>query len=47
MIRSYRGRLPKIHPSAYVDLSAQVIGDVEIGENSSAWMCTVLRGDVH
>ena len=47
MIRSYRGLLPKVHSSAYVDLSAQVIGDVEIGENSSIWMCTVLRGDVN
>jgi carbonic anhydrase/acetyltransferase-like protein (isoleucine patch superfamily) len=32
---------------AYIDDSAQVIGDVEIGEESSVWMCTVLRGDVH
>jgi carbonic anhydrase/acetyltransferase-like protein (isoleucine patch superfamily) len=36
-----------VHPSAFVDESAQVIGDVEIGEESSVWMCAVLRGDVH
>ena len=37
MIRSYRGILPRIAVSAYVDLSAQVIGDVVIGERSSVW----------
>jgi len=36
-----------VHPSAFIDQSAQVIGDVEIGEESSIWMCAVLRGDVH
>ena len=46
MIRSYRGSTPRIHPSAFVDASAQVIGDVEIGDESSVWMCAVLRGDV-
>ncbi len=47
MIRSYRGARPRIAPGAYVDQSAQVIGDVEIGERSSVWMCAVVRGDVH
>ena len=47
MLRSYKGRLPAVHPSAYVDESAQVIGDVEIGEASSVWMNVVMRGDVH
>ena len=36
-----------MHPTAFVDASAQVIGDVEIGEDSSVWMCVVIRGDVH
>ncbi len=36
-----------MHPTAFIDASAQVIGDVEIGEESSVWMCAVLRGDVH
>jgi len=47
MIRSYQGRLPRIPASCYVDLSAQVIGDVELGEHSSVWMNAVLRGDVN
>jgi carbonic anhydrase/acetyltransferase-like protein (isoleucine patch superfamily) len=47
MLRSYRGNIPRVHDSAYVDPSAQVIGDVEIGEESSVWMCAVIRGDVH
>ena len=47
MIRPFRGTLPRVHPTAYVDDSAQVIGDVEIGEESSVWMSAVVRGDVH
>ncbi|HEX3941219.1 MAG TPA: gamma carbonic anhydrase family protein [Acidobacteriaceae bacterium] len=47
MIRSYLGHVPTIPASCYVDLSAQVIGDVELGEHSSVWMNAVLRGDVH
>ena len=47
MLRPYRGIVPRVHPSAFIDDSAQVIGDVEIGEESSVWMCAVIRGDVH
>jgi carbonic anhydrase/acetyltransferase-like protein (isoleucine patch superfamily) len=47
MIRSYQGRTPVIPASCYVDLSAQVLGDVVLGENSSVWMNAVLRGDVN
>lgn len=47
MIRSYRGHAPKIAATAYVDPSAVVIGDVQIGEHSSVWPCAVVRGDVH
>ena len=47
MLRPYRGRMPVVHPSAYVDNSAQVIGDVEIGPESSIWMSAVVRGDVN
>jgi carbonic anhydrase/acetyltransferase-like protein (isoleucine patch superfamily) len=47
VLRPYRGQLPRVHPTAFVDDSAQVIGDVEIGEESSVWMCAVVRGDVH
>lgn len=47
MIRSYRDIYPVVPASAYVDVSAQLIGDVTLGENSSVWMNAVLRGDVH
>jgi carbonic anhydrase/acetyltransferase-like protein (isoleucine patch superfamily) len=47
MIRSYQGRLPQIPSSCYVDISAQVTGDVTLGEHSSVWMNAVLRGDVN
>jgi carbonic anhydrase/acetyltransferase-like protein (isoleucine patch superfamily) len=47
MIRSYRDIHPVVPASAYVDLSAQLIGDVVLGERSSVWMNAVLRGDVH
>ncbi len=46
-IRPYRGQLPVIHPSAFVDETAQVIGDVVIGAESSVWMQVVIRGDVN
>jgi carbonic anhydrase/acetyltransferase-like protein (isoleucine patch superfamily) len=39
--------MPRVHPTVYIDDSAQVIGDVEIGEESSVWMSVVIRGDVH
>lgn len=47
MIRSYKGIWPQVPESAFVDDSAQLIGDVKLGENASVWMNTVLRGDVH
>jgi carbonic anhydrase/acetyltransferase-like protein (isoleucine patch superfamily) len=47
MIRAYRGVIPRIHQTAYIDDSAQIIGDVEIAEESSVWMTAVVRGDVH
>ena len=47
MIRSYRGKAPQITASAYIDPSAQVIGDVVIGERSSVWCNTTVRGDVN
>jgi len=45
MIRSVPGRTPRVHPGAWVDPSAQVIGDVTIEEGASVWPLTVLRGD--
>ena len=47
MLRPYRGQLPVVHPTAYIDQSAQVIGDVEVGAASSVWMNVVIRGDVN
>ena len=47
MLRPYRGRMPQVAASAFVDESAQVIGDVTIGQESSLWMNVVVRGDVH
>jgi carbonic anhydrase/acetyltransferase-like protein (isoleucine patch superfamily) len=47
MIRPYQGILPKIPASCYVDPSAQILGDVVLGERASVWMNAVLRGDVN
>jgi carbonic anhydrase/acetyltransferase-like protein (isoleucine patch superfamily) len=47
MLRAYKGRLPRVAADAYVDASAQVIGDVQIGAESSIWMNVVVRGDVN
>ncbi|UXI68440.1 gamma carbonic anhydrase family protein [Tahibacter amnicola] len=46
-LRTYRGIHPVVADSAYVDPAATVIGDVEIGPDSSVWPGTVIRGDVH
>src|SRR5688572_31802088 len=47
MIRSYKGTAPTVDATAFVDASAQVIGDVHIGAESSVWMNVVVRGDVN
>ena len=47
MIRPFRGVRPQIHPTAYVDPSAQVIGDVHLGEEASIWCNCTVRGDIH
>lgn len=46
MILSFQGRNPRIASSAFVAASADIIGDVEIGENVSIWFQSVLRGDI-
>lgn len=46
MIRPFRGKHPQIHPTAFVEASAQIIGDVHIGAESSVWFNAVVRGDV-
>ena len=47
MIRKFKDVVPSVDASAYVDDSAQVIGDVHIGAESSVWMNVVIRGDVN
>lgn len=46
MIRSFRGKTPQVAASARVDETAILIGDVEIGEESSIWPGAVIRGDM-
>ncbi len=47
MIRSYQDKSPSIGCDSYIDESAVVIGDVEIGSHSSVWPLCVIRGDVN
>jgi len=47
VIRPFKSIWPVVDPTAYVDQSAQVIGDVTLGPESSVWMNVVIRGDVH
>lgn len=47
MIRNWKNKSPQIDPSAFVEESAQVIGDVTIGAESSIWFNTTIRGDVN
>ncbi|PTT99862.1 gamma carbonic anhydrase family protein, partial [Pseudomonas sp. HMWF031] len=46
-LRKYQNHTPRLGKGAFVDRSAVVIGDVEIGEDSSVWPLTVIRGDMH
>ena len=45
-IRSFEQSTPLIHSTAYVDETAVIIGDVEIGQDSSVWPLCVIRGDI-
>ena len=47
MLRAFKSAYPQVDSSAFVDDSAQVIGDVVIGAESSVWMNAVIRGDVN
>ena len=47
MLRSYQGISPTVPANCYVDFSAQVIGDVTLGDHVSIWMNAVVRGDVN
>jgi len=47
MIRPYKEQRPRIHETAFIASSADVIGDVTIGRDSGVWFHAVIRGDVH
>jgi carbonic anhydrase/acetyltransferase-like protein (isoleucine patch superfamily) len=47
MIHEFLGKKPSIHPTAFIVESAEIIGDVTIGEESSAWFNVTIRGDVN
>src|SRR5215471_2939262 len=47
MLLEYRGKRPKLGERVFVAEGAKIIGDVEIGDHSSVWFNTVIRGDVH
>jgi len=47
MIRTYQGVKPTIPKSAFIEETAVIVGDVVIGEESSVWFHSVVRGDVH
>jgi len=47
MLRAFRGIIPTIATSAFIEETAAVIGDVVIGSESSVWFNAVVRGDVH
>ncbi len=46
-IRKYQGTTPTLGEKVFVDVSAVVIGDVVLGDDSSVWPLTVIRGDMH
>jgi carbonic anhydrase/acetyltransferase-like protein (isoleucine patch superfamily) len=46
-VRPFRGHTPRLGRGVLVDPSSVVIGDVEIGDDSSVWPQVVIRGDMH
>jgi len=47
MLKPFRGVLPTLSSSVFVEESAQIIGNVQIGDDSSVWFNVVIRGDVN
>ena len=45
MLVPYKGDKPELHPTVFVAPGAKVIGKVQVGEESTIWFNTVLRGD--
>lgn len=46
-VRNYKDHTPKLAKGVFIDPSAVVIGDVELGQDVSVWPCAVIRGDMH
>lgn len=46
-ILAHHGRIPQVHPSAFIADGAQLIGEVLVGEDASIWFNAVLRGDIN
>lgn len=46
-VRRFQGHTPKLGERVLIDSTAVVIGQVEIGEDSSIWPYAILRGDMH
>ncbi len=46
-LRPYKGQMPRLGERVFIDPSAVVIGDVELGDDVSVWPCAVIRGDMH
>jgi gamma-carbonic anhydrase len=47
MILPYKGIYPTIDPTAFIEKSSHIVGDVHVGAESSVWFGAVIRGDVH
>ena len=47
MLHAFRGKAPQVDATAFVEDSAQVVGDVRIGARSSVWFAAVVRGDIN
>ena len=47
MIRPFNNLYPSVAATAFVEATAVIVGDVEVGEDSSIWFYSVVRGDIH
>ena len=47
MLVAHKGRMPRVGASTFIEASARIIGDVDIGDQSSIWFNVVVRGDVN
>jgi carbonic anhydrase/acetyltransferase-like protein (isoleucine patch superfamily) len=47
MLKAYKDIVPEVHSTVFIEESAQVVGDVKIGQDSSVWHNAVLRGEVN